>query len=173
MIPQLKYIQGYPDHILTPVTRLVESGKLGQWFTNKYPQTHQIQSEKALFDYAQQLKSRYMKKTAPLSKVVYDNKIHLVNNALGLHSYISRVHGSKVKTKNEIRIASVFKQAPEPLLKMIVVHELAHLKEKEHNKAFYQLCCHMEPDYHQLELDARLFLIHTELNQSQPKQGKS
>ncbi|WP_410733789.1 YgjP-like metallopeptidase domain-containing protein [Citrobacter portucalensis] len=25
---------------------------------------------------------------------------------------------------------------------MIVVHELAHLKEKEHDKAFYQLCCH-------------------------------
>jgi predicted metal-dependent hydrolase len=36
------------------------------------------------------------------------------------------------------------------LLRMIVVHELAHLKEKDHDKAFYQLCCHMEPDYHQL-----------------------
>jgi predicted metal-dependent hydrolase len=42
---------------------------------------------------------------------------------------------------------------------MIVVHELAHLKEKEHNKAFYQLCCHMEPQYHQLEFDMRLWLL--------------
>jgi predicted metal-dependent hydrolase len=41
---------------------------------------------------------------------------------------------------------------------MIAVHELSHLREKEHNKAFYQLCCHMEPDYHQLELDTRLWL---------------
>lgn len=50
-----------------------------------------------------------------------------------------------------------------PLLRMLVVHELAHLKEKEHNKAFYQLCCHMEPNYHQLELDARLYMMVLEL----------
>ena len=43
-------------------------------------------------------------------------------------------------------------------VRMIVVHELAHLKESEHNKAFYQLCQHMEPDYHQLEFDLRLWL---------------
>jgi UTP pyrophosphatase len=105
-----------------------------------------------------------MKKTPPLRKVVYDSKIHLINNALGLHQYISKVQGSKLKTQNEIRIASIFKQAPEPLLRMLVVHELAHLKEKDHNKAFYQLCCHMEPSYHQLEFDARLFMIFNELN---------
>jgi predicted metal-dependent hydrolase len=162
MEPRLKYIQGYPEHIVTPVTQLVESGQLRKWFENKYPTRHQMQSEKALFEYALAIKNRYMKKTAPLSKVIYDPKIHLVNNALGLHSYVSRAHGSKIKTKNEIRIATVFKKAPEPLLKMIVVHELAHLKEKEHNKAFYQLCCHMEPEYHQLELDARLFMIYLE-----------
>ena len=41
---------------------------------------------------------------------------------------------------------------------MIVVHELAHLKQREHDKAFYQLCTHMAPDYHQLEFDLRLYL---------------
>lgn len=46
---------------------------------------------------------------------------------------------------------------------MIVVHELAHLKEKDHNKAFYNLCCHMEPQYHQLEFDTRLYLTHLDL----------
>ena len=45
---------------------------------------------------------------------------------------------------------------------MIVVHELAHLKEKEHNKAFYQLCRHMQPNYHQLEFDVRVYLTHLE-----------
>lgn len=49
---------------------------------------------------------------------------------------------------------------------MIVVHELAHLKEKEHNKAFYQLCCHMEPHYHQLEFDTRLWLTQLSLKET-------
>ena len=45
---------------------------------------------------------------------------------------------------------------------MIVVHELAHLKEKEHNKAFYRLCNNMLANYHELELHMRLFLIQQE-----------
>lgn len=49
---------------------------------------------------------------------------------------------------------------------MIVVHELAHLKEKEHDKSFYQLCCHMEPQYHQLEFDTRLWLTQQSLKQT-------
>lgn len=163
MHSSLRYVHGYPQHIVEQVESLVTSGKLVRWFEHRYPEKHTIKSEKALFDYTMALKNRFMKKTAPLSKVIYDSKIHLINNALGLHTYASRVHGGKIRSKNEIRIASIFKDAPEPLLKMLVVHELAHLKEKEHNKAFYQLCCHMEPDYHQLELDARLFMIYQEL----------
>ena len=51
---------------------------------------------------------------------------------------------------------------------MIVVHELAHLKEKDHNKAFYQLCQHMEPDYHQLEFDLRLWLTWRDIRRTAP-----
>jgi predicted metal-dependent hydrolase len=36
---------------------------------------------------------------------------------------------------------------------------MTHLKVKDHDKAFYQLCCHMEPHYHQLEFDMRLWLL--------------
>lgn len=57
----------------------------------------------------------------------------------------------------------MFRDAPAEFLKMIAVHELAHLKEADHNKAFYQLCTHMEPDYHQLEFDLRLYLTQLEL----------
>ena len=46
---------------------------------------------------------------------------------------------------------------------MVVVHELAHLREREHNKAFYQLCQHMLPDYAQIEFDLRLLLLHRAL----------
>ena len=87
----------------------------------------------------------------------------MLNNSLGLHSFISRRQGHKLKGKNEIRIASVFKRGPVEFLKMIVVHELAHIREKEHNKAFYNLCVHMEPSYHQLEFDVRLYLTHLDV----------
>lgn len=108
-------------------------------------------------------KSQHLKKSLPVSKVEYDNKLHVVKNALGTHTSIARVQGNKLKRKYEIRISSIFKNAPEPFLAMIVVHELAHFKEAEHNKAFYKLCEYMLPDYHQLELDVRLFLTHLEL----------
>lgn len=52
----------------------------------------------------------------------------------------------------------MFRDAPAEFLKMIVVHELAHLKEPAHDRAFYRLCTHMAPDYHQLEFDMRLYL---------------
>ncbi len=48
---------------------------------------------------------------------------------------------------------------------MIVVHELAHLKQREHDKGFYQLCQHMLPNYHQLEFDTRLWLMARELTE--------
>ncbi|CAM4201801.1 YgjP-like metallopeptidase domain-containing protein [Vibrio agarivorans] len=167
MSTSIRYIQGYPDHLVSQVQSLIDSGQLISNFQRRYPKPHKIQSEKALFQYVNDIKQRYMKKSAPLSKAVYDAKIHLVNNALGLHTYVAKVHGNRVVSKNEIRIASMFKNAPEPLLRMLVVHELAHFKEKEHNKAFYSLCCHMEPSYHQLEFDARLFLICEELKRAQ------
>ena len=93
----------------------------------------------------------------------YDNHLHVLRNALGTHTAVSRVQGRSLKAKREIRIASLFQDAPAAFLKMIVVHELAHLKEREHDKAFYALCTHMEPDYHQLEFDTRLWLTALEL----------
>lgn len=50
---------------------------------------------------------------------------------------------------------------------MIVVHELAHLKESDHNKAFYRLCEFMQPGYHQFEFDLRLHLTHRALAKAQ------
>ncbi|WP_141678825.1 YgjP-like metallopeptidase domain-containing protein, partial [Acinetobacter baumannii] len=76
---------------------------------------------------------------------------------------VSRVQGSKLKAKRESRIATLFKDVPPECLKMIAGHELAHLKEKAHDKAFYQLCTHMEPHYHQYEFDLRLYLTQIEV----------
>ena len=78
----------------------------------------------------------------------------------GPNTRISRAQGSNLVTKCEIRVAAVFREMPSEFLRMIVVHELAHLKELEHNKAFYQLCRYMEPDYVQLEFELRAYLTY-------------
>lgn len=154
------YLGAYSAQVQQQAEDLLESEKSGSWLLKKYPSVHQLNGTRALYEYAMDLKNEFMRSSPPISKVIYDDKIHVINNALGLHTFVSRMQGNKLKAKNEIRISSLFRRIPEPLLKMILVHELAHLKEKDHNKAFYKLCCYMEPDYHQLEFDLRLYLSH-------------
>jgi predicted metal-dependent hydrolase len=155
----LTYLQGYPESLLAQVQTLIAQNRLGEVLLKRYPDTHDITTDKALYVYTQDFKNQFLRNAPQINKVAYDSKIHVLKNALGLHTAVSRVQGGKLKAKAEIRVATVFRQAPEAFLRMIVVHELAHLKEKEHNKAFYQLCCHMEPQYHQLEFDMRLWLL--------------
>ena len=163
MKSRLQYLSHYPERLQQQIQQMIDDNALGNWLRARYPATHSVANDNDLRDYVMGLKNQYMKKTQPLSKVIYDQKIHIVNHALGLHSYVSRVQGGKLKSKNELRVSSLFKHTPEPFLNMIVVHELAHLKEKEHNKAFYKLCQHMLPDYHQIEFDVRVYLTELEL----------
>jgi predicted metal-dependent hydrolase len=159
----LKYLSHYSEDVKDQVTKLVTQERLADYLLNKYPNTHQFVNDKSLREYAVSIKNQFIKKSSPLSQVIYDPKIHVIKNALGLHTFVSRVQGNKLKSKNEIRISDVFRKSPEAFLRMIVVHELAHLKEKDHNKAFYNLCCHMTSDYHQLELDMRIYLTQVDL----------
>lgn len=158
MAVSLKYIQHYPQALQAQIKQLYEKGKLSGYLQNRYRQTHAIQTSKALYVYCNAIKQTYMRNISALAKVEYDSNLTIQHHALGLNTAISRIHGGKLKAKKEIRISDTFKDMPEPFLRMIVVHELAHLKERDHNKAFYKLCEHMEPDYHQLEFDCRVYL---------------
>jgi UTP pyrophosphatase len=160
---KLKYLAGYSANVTDQVHQLIDKGKLAEVLLKKYPDAHNIKNDKALYAYTVDMKNQFLRQSSPLSKVVYDDKIDVLHNALGLHSFVSRVQGGNLKSKNEIRIGSIFKSAPLEFLRMIVVHELAHLREKQHNKAFYKLCEYMEPGYHQLEFDMRLYLTYLDL----------
>ncbi|MGO2231518.1 YgjP-like metallopeptidase domain-containing protein [Psychrobacter sp.] len=155
---KLRYIAHYSEQVQSQAQQLIDAGKLGTYLEEKYPNQHQVQSDKALYQYINDIKNQYMRKIGPLSSVSYSSKLKVLKHALGMHTTQSRVQGRKLKSHNSITVASLFKEAPPEFLRMIVVHELAHFKEHEHNKAFYQLCCHMEPEYHQMELDTRLWL---------------
>jgi UTP pyrophosphatase len=156
----LKYLLGYPDSLQTQVRQLLAQGRLGAMLLAKYPLAHGVRTDKALYDYVMGLKSEFLRSSEPLSKVAFDSKLHVIAHALGTHTTVSRVQGSKLKAKREIRVATLFREVPEEFLRMIAVHELAHMKEKAHDKAFYQLCTHMEPHYHQYEFDLRVYLTH-------------
>lgn len=152
------YLAGYPPQLVAQVKELIAAGTFGPMVLRKYPQPHDVRTNKALYDYVREIKNEYLRNTGQLSKVAYDSTMHVLRNALGTHTSISRVQGAKLKAKCEVRVAAMFKEMPEEFLRMIVVHELAHTKQRDHDKAFYQLCQHMEPDYHQLEFDLRSYL---------------
>ena len=159
----MNYLSVYNEKIRMQVDLLISQNRLSGVLLQKYSSAHNIRTDRALYDYVVDFKEKHIRNAPVPSKVVFDNDIRAIKRALGLHTAISRVQGGKLKAKCEIRIASLFKDVPLEFLRMIVVHELAHLKEREHNKAFYQLCLSMEPDYHQIEFDLRLYLTHVDL----------
>ncbi len=90
---------------------------------SKYPNSHTVKTDKALYTYTQNIKAEFLRSADPLTKVVYDPALKVMSQALGTHTTISRVQGNKLKTKREIRVAALFKDAPDAFLKMIVVGE--------------------------------------------------
>ena len=156
--PVTNYLAGYPPTLVAPVFRLIETGRLAAVLREKYPQAHGVRTDRALYDYVHAIRNDYLRNAGPISKVAFDSRLHVIRNALGTHSTIARVQGGKLKAKREIHISTLFREVPEAFLRMIVVHELAHCKERAHDKAFYQLCQYMAPDYFQLEFDLRAYL---------------
>jgi UTP pyrophosphatase len=165
-VPTLKYLTHYPEPLQAQVRALIAENRLGEVLHKRYPEPNMVRTDRALQAYVLSLKTQHMKSAVTPAKVIFDNHLQVVKHALGTHTQVSRVQGGKVTAKREIRIASVFIDAPAAFLKMIVVHELAHLKVREHDKAFYQLCHHMSPDYAQLEFDLRVYLTHLDLSET-------
>ena len=159
----LKYLSAYSEQTQQQVSQLIAQNKLGEVLLKRYGKPHDLRTDRALYQYVQELKTEYLRNAEPINKVEYDSKIHVINHALGLHTSISRVQGGKLKAKHEIRVATMFKEVPLEFLRMIAVHELAHVKEKQHDKAFYKLCTYMEPNYHQYEFDLRVYLTHMDV----------
>lgn len=156
----MNHLGGYPPHWLEALRRIHEQGPgLLAWVDQRHPEPHDIRSDGALLAHVQSLKQQWMRQSPTLHKVAFDAKLRTLQHALGTHTRISRQQGGQLKAKREIRVASLFKDAPRDFLDVIVVHELAHLKVQDHDKAFYQLCHHMLPDYAQWEFEMRVYLL--------------
>ena len=154
----MKYLTGYPPELIEQVKQLSDAGKVESYLQNKYPIQNLIRSDKQLYEFAIKLKRNHLRHAPNPNRVAFDSKTTASAQALGLNKSKQRIHGKKIKTKNEILISTAFKNMPALFLEFIVVHELAHLKEKQHDKSFYKLCTNMLPDYHQIEFDMRVYL---------------
>lgn len=158
----MKYLSGYPAELVERVRGMIDTDTLSPWLRQRHPSAHAVRTDDALARFVGQLKAERMRRADPIAKICYDGSLQQLRNALGTHTTISRVQGARLKAKREIRIATVFRDMPDAFLRMIVAHELAHLREPGHDKAFYQLCAHIEPRYHQLEFEVRAYLCHLE-----------
>ena len=167
----LPFLAGYPEPLLHQVRQQIGLGRLGSYLAQRYCAPHAIRTDGALYDHANGLKQRHLRNAPPLAKVAFDNRLQIDHRALGTLTSVSRVQGGRLAAKRELRVAALFKNAPAAMLDMIVVHELAHLKEREHNKPFYALCQHMLPGYQQIEFDTRLYLTWLAVQRAADKPG--
>lgn len=154
----LRYLTGYGPAVMAHAEALLAEGRLLDWVLARHPEPHDVRTDRALHDHVQALRAQALRSAPRLDKVMYDGTLERVGKALGTHTSISRAHGGRLQAKREIRIATVFRDGPRDFLDMIVAHELAHLREAEHDKRFYALCEHLAPGYAQLELETRLWL---------------
>lgn len=156
---RVDYLQGFSDEVREQACELKQRGVLEERLLLRYPKAHCIQNNALLRAYTHDLKRAHLRSSPPLGKVRYSDKISTLHRAFGLHTYAVRVQGNKLKSSHQIDIASLFKTLPAAFLHMVVVHELAHIRHKNHDKAFYRLCRHIEPSYGRTELDLRLLLF--------------
>ena len=85
---KLKYLQHYPLELQNKISQLMAQDKLGDYITQRYPITHTIQTDKALYDYCNTLKQTFLRTAPLLDKVMYDNRLSIEHHALGLNTAI-------------------------------------------------------------------------------------
>ena len=67
---KLKYLAGYSATVTDQVHLLIQNDKLSTILLNKYPNPHEISTNKVLYSYVMEIKNQFIKKSNPLSKVV-------------------------------------------------------------------------------------------------------
>ena len=61
MKTDLPYLRTYPESLQDQARQLLGEGQLGPVLLRKYPQPHAVRSDKALYDYAAELKARHLR----------------------------------------------------------------------------------------------------------------
>jgi predicted metal-dependent hydrolase len=85
----------------------------------------------------------------------YANKMQLIPNKLSFRK-TKRQWGS-CSANNNISLNTMLAKLPQNVVKYIVVHELAHIKHKNHQKEFWALVERYMPEYKQLQDELKTY----------------
>jgi hypothetical protein len=78
------FLAGYPPDVQAQVQALLAQDQLGALLLRKHPgPVHGVRTDTALYAYVMDLKNSFLRSSEPLSKVAYDNKLHVIHHALG------------------------------------------------------------------------------------------
>ena len=56
-----KYLTGYPAETITQVEQMIADMRLGEILLKKYPNTHEVRTDKQLYEYTIDLKNQFMR----------------------------------------------------------------------------------------------------------------
>ena len=87
----LKYLSAYPAHVTAQVQQLLADDKLGALLLKKYPSSHSVRTDQALFEYVTDLKTRHLRKAAPINKVGFDATLPTDCSGRGLAAAILKL----------------------------------------------------------------------------------
>ena len=73
----LPYLRGYPESLRAQARELLTLGKLSGFLQARYPATHTVRSDKALYDYVIALKNEAMRAAPAIHKVTYDSRLQV------------------------------------------------------------------------------------------------
>ena len=75
MTATLKYLQHYPVELQEKIQQLQAQNSLGEYIVQRYPLSHTIQTDKALYQYSNDIKQEFLRNAPLLDKVHYDNRL--------------------------------------------------------------------------------------------------
>ena len=97
------------------------------------------------------------------AKEILPPKVAYYSQIMGVTPTAITVTGAKTRFgscsgKNRICFSYILMQYPEEAIDYVVVHELAHIKHKNHSKSFYAYVQRFLPDYKKREQILKTFL---------------
>ena len=144
---QFEIVREYQDKYIVSVRADIKTKKL---FVILPKDIEEAEVKKCVDNAIKRLFKNYTE-TLILEKLLYwSKKTNLKYNAVKVRDATTR-YGSCMPAKRNLYFSSRLIMLPENVIDAIIVHELCHLKFKNHNKDFYNLVEQYIPNYKEID----------------------